>query len=185
MNRRLNLNDTDQYNYNSNPSSKSIDNGTFRSSTGSSNTFLRNPQKLTAFGELATPQSRLMALILDALIFGLGFGVIWIIWFVTLADKGTTPGHHLMGQVVIDAETGTPLGWKRMAVREILIKGLLHWVLGSFLFMANYIVDGAFVLTSKQRTLHDMMVGSQVLQHSDKTILRKLNSDEVDEWLSR
>ena len=185
MNRRLNLNDTDQYNNNSNQSSTSIESGIFRSSTGSSNSFLHNPQKLTAFGELATPQSRLIALILDALIFGLGFGVIWIIWFVTLADKGTTPGHHLMGQVVIDAETGSPLGWKRMAVREILFKGLLHWVLGSFLFMANYIVDGAFVFTSKQRTLHDVMVGSQVVQHSDKTILRKLKVDEVDNWLNK
>jgi uncharacterized RDD family membrane protein YckC len=153
--------------------------------TTSSQSFLFNPQKFTPFGELATPQSRLIALLIDALIFGLGFGVVWIIWFITLADKGSTPGHHLMGQVVVDAETGIPFGWKKMVVREILIKGVLHWILGGFLFMANYIVDGAFILTSRQRTVHDMMVGSQVIQRSDKTIIRKLKVDEVDEWLNK
>jgi uncharacterized RDD family membrane protein YckC len=151
----------------------------------SSQSFLFNPQRHTKFGELATPQSRLIALLLDALIFGLGFGVVWIIWFITLAEKGTTPGHHLMGQVVIDAETGIPFGWKKMVIREVLIKGVLHWILGSFLFMANYIVDGAFILTSKQRTVHDMIVGSQVIQRSDKTIIHKLKVDEVDNWLNK
>lgn len=147
--------------------------------------FLLNPSRSTAHGDLATPQSRLIALLLDALIFGLGFGVVWIIWFITLAEKGTTPGHHLMGQVIVDADTGIPFGWKKMVIREILIKGVLHWILGSFLFMANYIIDGAFILTSTQRTLHDLAIGSQVIQRSNKTILRKLNGDEVDNWLNK
>lgn len=156
-----------------------------RESFGKTSTFLSNPQRQSPVGELATPQSRLIALIIDALIFGFGFGVIWIIWFINLADKGTTPGHHLMGQVVVDAETGVPFGWKKMVIREVLIKGVLHWILGSFLFMANYIVDGAFILTSSQRTLHDLAVGSQVIQRSDKTIIKKLKVDEVDAWLNK
>ncbi len=90
-----------------------------------------------------------------------------------------------MGQLVIDANTGQPLGWKRMLVREILIKGVLQWFLGSFLFMANYIVDGAFILTRTQRTVHDLLVGSQVIQMSNKTILNKLKVDEVDRWLNK
>lgn len=176
MNRKINL---DYDNYNDHSTSEQ------QSSGKSSSQFLLNPSRNTIHGELATPQSRLIALLLDALIFGLGFGVVWIIWFITLAERGTTPGHHLMGQVVVDADTGVPLGWKRMAIREILIKGVLHWILGSFLFMANYIIDGAFIFTSTQRTLHDLAVGSQVIQRSDKTILRKLKVDEVDTWLNK
>ncbi len=136
-------------------------------------------------GGLATPQSRLIALLLDALIFGLGFGVVWIIWFIALANKGTTPGHHLMGQVVVDLNTGTPLSWKRMIVREVLLKGLLHWVLGSILLMTNYIIDGAFIFREGRRTLHDILVGSQVMQYSDKTIINKFNVDEVNKWLNK
>ena len=137
--------------------------------------YLNNQFTKTAIGVPATPQSRLIALILDGLIFGLGFGVIWIVWFITLADKGTTPGHHLMGQTVVDVSTGETFGWKKMAIRELLIKGVLHWVLGSFLFMTNYIIDGAFIFRSSQRTLHDLLVGSQVIQSSEKTIIHKLN----------
>ena len=136
-------------------------------------------------GPLATPQSRLIAFVIDAVIFGFGLGIVWVIWFITLAERGTTPGHYLMGQVVVDAKTGEVFGWKKMVIREVLIKGIVHWILGSFLFMANYIVDGSFILTSKQRTLHDLMVGSQVIQCSDKTIIRKLKVDEIDGWLNK
>jgi uncharacterized RDD family membrane protein YckC len=147
--------------------------------------FPQNPFLNSPIGILATPQSRLIALLIDVLIFGLGFGVVWLVWFITLADRGTTPGHHLMGQVVVDAHTGQSFGWKKMVVREILIKGILHWILSSFLFMANYIVDGAFILNRNQRTLHDLVVGSQVIQLSDKTIIKKLSVDEVDNWLNK
>jgi hypothetical protein len=133
----------------------------------------------------ATPQSRLIAFLLDAAIFGFGLGIVWIIWFITLAEKGTTPGHYLMGQVIVDAQSGKVFGWKKMVVRELLIKGLLHWILGSFLFMANYIVDASFIFTSTQRTLHDLMVGSQVIQCSDKTIINKLKVEEIDGWLNK
>lgn len=141
--------------------------------------------KLTSLGPLATPQSRLIAFLLDAAIFGFGLGIVWIIWFITLAKKGTTPGHYLMGQVIVDAKSGELFGWKKMVVREVLIKGLLQWILGGFLFMANYIVDGSFIFTSTQRTLHDLMVGSQVIQCSDKTIIKKLKVEEVDGWLNK
>jgi uncharacterized RDD family membrane protein YckC len=155
------------------------------SSKGKVDASSNNLRKVAAIGRLATPQSRLIALLIDALIFGLGFGVVWLIWFAYLADRGTTPGHHLMGQVIVEADTDESFGWKKMVVREILIKGVLHWILGSFLFMINYVVDGAFIFTKKERTIHDMMVGSQVIQRSDKTIIRKLKVDEVDDWLNK
>ncbi len=146
---------------------------------------LLSQSKVEKHGPLATPQSRLIAFAIDAVIFGFGLGIVWVIWFITLAEKGTTPGHYLMGQVVVDSKSGEVFGWKKMVIREVLIKGILQWILGSILFMANYIVDASFIFTNKQRTLHDLMVGSQVIQCSDKTIIRKLKVDEIDGWLNK
>ena len=137
------------------------------------------------YGPLATPQSRLIAFVIDAAIFGFGLGIVWIIWFITLAEKGTTPGHYLMGQVIVDAKSGEVFGWKKMVVREVLIKGLLHWILGGILFMVNYIIDASFIFTSSRKTLHDLMIGSQVVQCSDKTIIKKLKVEEMDSWLNK
>ena len=141
--------------------------------------------RVEKYGRLATPQSRLIAFILDAAIFGFGLGIVWIIWFITLAEKGTTPGHFLMGQVIVDAKSGEVFGWKKLVVREVLIKGLMHWILGGFLFMVNYIIDASFIFTSSNRTLHDLMIGSQVIQCSDKTIIKKLKVEEMDSWLKK
>lgn len=141
--------------------------------------------RVEKYGRLATPQSRLIAFFIDAAIFGFGLGIVWIIWFITLAEKGTTPGHYLMGQVIVDAQSGEVFGWKKMVVREVLIKGLMHWILGGFLFMVNYIIDASFIFTSRQRTLHDLMIGSHVIQYSDKTIIKKLKVEEMDIWLNQ
>lgn len=141
--------------------------------------------RVEKYGRLATPQSRLIAFFIDAAIFGFGLGLVWIIWFITLAEKGTTPGHYLMGQVIVDAKSGAVFGWKKMVVREVLIKGLMHWILGGFLFMVNYIIDASFIFTSSQRTLHDLMIGSHVIQCSDRTIIKKLKVEEMDSWLNK
>ncbi|MDO8645007.1 MAG: RDD family protein [Candidatus Planktophila sp.] len=141
--------------------------------------------RVEKYGQLATPQSRLIAFLIDAAIFGFGLGIVWIIWFITLAEKGTTPGHYLMGQVIVDSQSGEVFGWKKMVVREVLIKGLMHWILGGFLFMVNYIIDASFIFTSSQKTLHDLMIGSQVIQCSDKTIIKKLKVAEMDSWLNK
>ena len=144
-----------------------------------------NSSRVEKYGPLATPQSRLIAFVIDAAVFGFGLGIVWIIWFITLAEKGTTPGHYLMGQVIVDAKSGEVFGWKKMVVREVLIKGLMHWILGGFLFMVNYIIDASFIFTSSQRTLHDLMIGSHVIQCSDKTIIKKLKVEEMDSWLNK
>lgn len=136
-------------------------------------------------GELATPQSRLIAFLIDCAIFGASLGIGWLIWFIILSEKSTTPGHHLMGQLIVDATTGKPLARGKLVLREVLLKGIGQWILGSFLFFLNYIVDGAFLFTDKKRTVHDLIVGSQVIQRSNKTIVNKLGADEVDGWLSQ
>lgn len=153
--------------------------------TDDKSSYRHNPSPHSYRGELATPQSRLIAFLLDAVVLTFGLGIIWLIWFITLAEKGTTPGHYLMGQVIVDSKSGATFGWKKMLVRELLVKGLLQWLLSGLMFYCNYLIDGAFIFNRSNRTLHDMVVGSQVIQKSDNTIIKKLNLEKVDSWLER
>lgn len=122
-------------------------------------------------GEVVSAQSRFIAYTLDGLIFGFSFGIGWLIWFLMLSQKSTTPGHYLLGHTIVDAESGENLSVGKLVVRELLLKGVLQWILGSFLFLMNYAIDGAFLLTSKKRTVHDMIIGSQVIMSGEKALI--------------
>lgn len=115
-------------------------------------------------GSLATPQTRLVAFMIDGFIFGITLGVGWIIWLAILAQRGTTPGHHLMGQKIVDNSSGKNLSVIKILIRELLIKGLFSWIIGGMTMMLNYVIDGAFIFTEKKRTVHDLIMGSTVIQ---------------------
>lgn len=123
---------------------------------------------------LATPQSRIAAFFIDLTLFGVTFGVGWLIWFFIIAERGTTPGHDLMGQVVVNGKTGEPLSLGKMVLRELLLKGLLASILGSMTMFINYLIDGGFMFRADRRALHDYLVGSEVMQMRSSTILEKL-----------
>lgn len=126
--------------------------------------------------ELATPQTRAIAFILDAVLMGLLLGVGWFIWFLMIAGRGTTPGHDLMGQVIVDAKSGKPATFGKMFIRECLVKGILSMFLASMTMFINYIVDGAFLFREDRRTLHDHLIGTDVVQSRTTTLLEKLES---------
>ena len=125
---------------------------------------------------LATPQSRIIAYLIDLTLFGVTFGVGWLIWFFMVAGRGTTPGHDLMGQRVVSAKTGEPLSIGRMVLRELLCKGILATVLGSMTLFINYLVDAAFMFRENRRALHDLLLGSEVVQVRSSTLLDKLQN---------
>lgn len=121
-------------------------------------------KKISRNRVLAAPQSRLIAYILDATIFGFTLGVGWFIWFLIIADRGTTPGHELMGHQVVKVEGGRPLTIREMLVREIFVKGILIWIVASFTMFLAPIADCALIFRSGNRTGHDYIVGSEVIQ---------------------
>jgi len=125
---------------------------------------------------LATPQSRLIAYILDGAIFGCTLGVGWIIWFFTLAGRGTTPGHELMGHQVRDIRTGLPASAAKMVIRECIVKGVISWTLASFTALLNYVIDGAMIFREDRRAVHDHLLGTEVVQIRKETIFEKLRS---------
>ena len=125
---------------------------------------------------LATPQCRLIAFVLDGALISITLGVGWIIWFIAIADRGTTPGYDLMGQTIVDHKTGKPLKLGKMLVRELLVKGVLAWIIASFTMFINYIVDGVFIFREDRRSVHDLIMGTDVVQDRSSAILEKLQS---------
>ena len=85
-----------------------------------------------------------------------------MIWtLITWAD-GQTPGKKLLGHVVVDAATGVPFDWGRMALRQFVIQGLLGGLLNGVTLGIYFWVDALMVFGERQRTLHDRMANSVV-----------------------
>ena len=126
--------------------------------------------------ELATPQTRIIAYILDAVLMAALLGVGWFIWFVMIAGRGTTPGHDLMGQVIVDKKTGQPASFGKMIIRECFIKGILQMLLASFTMFINYLIDGALIFREDRRALHDHVMGTEVIQDRNSALFDKLQN---------
>ena len=114
--------------------------------------------------ELASPGARLGSYLLEALlaIFTLGIG--WLIWSFVIWGQGTTPGHKILKQYIVNEKTGKDFTWGQMFVREFLIKGLLVPLLSAFSFGIVYLVDSLMVTRDDRKTLHDRICGSIVVQ---------------------
>ena len=167
-------------NYTSNYGNSHVRNNSYESNSTRETV---NPQNapswsssLYQLAELATPQTRIIAFILDAVLMAALLGVGWFIWFLMIAGRGTTPGHDLMGQVIVDAKTGKPASFGKIFIRECLIKGLLSMFLASVTMLINYIVDGAFLFRDDRRTVHDHLLGTKVVQSRRTALLDTLQS---------
>ena len=114
--------------------------------------------------ELASPGARLGSHLLEALlaIFTLGIG--WLVWSCVIWGQGTTPGHKILKQYIVNEKTGKDFTWGQMFVREFLIKGLLVPLLSAFSFGIVYLVDSLMVTRDDRKTLHDRICGSIVVQ---------------------
>jgi uncharacterized RDD family membrane protein YckC len=130
--------------------------------------------KIKSHATLATPQSRLIAYVLDGFIFGCTLGIGWFLWFCITATRGTTPGHDLMGHEVRDTRTGLPASVFKMFLRECFVKGIVSWTLASITFLLNYLIDGAMIFREDRRTAHDHLLRTEVIQVRDITIFDKL-----------
>jgi uncharacterized RDD family membrane protein YckC len=123
---------------------------------------------------LATPQTRLIAFVLDGILFSLTLGIGWLVWFFIVAQRGTTPGHDLLGHEIVDHATLKPVGIGKLALRELVVKGFLSWLLASFTLFINYIVDGALILREDRRAGHDLLLGTVVIQVRSTPLLEML-----------
>ena len=112
----------------------------------------------------ASAGGRLGSHLLESSLAVITLGIGWVIWSLIVWGKGTTPGHQILKQYVVDEKTGETFGWGRMAVRELLIKGLLCGFLYVVTFSIFYFVDSLMVVRDDRRSIHDRISGSLVVQ---------------------
>lgn len=81
---------------------------------------------------LAKPRERVFAALLDSLIFTVGLGIIWPIWYLKIAKTGLTPGRKIVGLVIIDSKTHIPVPTVKTVTRGLLF---IYVAYGSFVFI--------------------------------------------------
>jgi uncharacterized RDD family membrane protein YckC len=54
----------------------------------------------------------------------------WLIWSLIVWGRGQSPGKQLLGMRVIRSDTRICVSWGRMALREIVCKGIIGLVAG-------------------------------------------------------
>ena len=113
---------------------------------------------------LASVQARLGSFLLDLGLMLVTLFIGWVIWNLYTWKTGQTPAKRLLNQVVVDANTGEVFSWSRMALREFAVKGAAGNIVGGATNGISFVVDSLFVFRQDRRTVHDLIVGSKVVQ---------------------
>ena len=108
--------------------------------------------------QYATPLRRLMAHLLDVILFFLTLIIGYIIWWLIVLGRGQTPGKQLLGIRAIRRD-GSRVSWGIMFLREIL--QFIIWPIGGIGLLA----DGILVLIDdgEHRSLIDRIVDTVVV----------------------
>jgi uncharacterized RDD family membrane protein YckC len=123
-----------------------------------------NPQQIETKEALASAGARLGSYLLEAILAFVTLGIGWLIWSFIVWGKGTTPGHQILKQYVVNESTGETFSWGRMALREILVKQLLCGALAIFTLGVFFLVDSLMVTRVDRKSIHDRISGSLVVQ---------------------
>ena len=114
--------------------------------------------------QLASVQARFGAALLDAALLVVTLVIGWGIWSFFTWQTGQSPAKRILKQVVVDASTGERFTWAKMALREFAVKGLAGQLLSGATNGITFVIDSLFVFRSDRRTVHDLIVGSKVIQ---------------------
>ncbi len=114
--------------------------------------------------QLASVQARLGSFLLDLGLLIVTLFIGWAIWNLFTWKTGQTPAKRMLRQVVVDAKTGEVFSWSRMALREFAVKGVAGNIASGASNGITFVIDSLFVFREDRRTVHDLIVGSKVIQ---------------------
>jgi len=127
-------------------------------------TFVLDPEGTVV---MASRGERLLAWLVNTLIFIFTLFIGWLIWWFIVAPRGQNPGKAVVGNRVIRTNG------EAVRTGGMFIRGLVGQVIGIVPF--GNIIDGAWLLWDKDaQTLHDKVVNSVVVkaQGSEKIVER-------------
>lgn len=108
--------------------------------------------------EYATPLRRLMADIMEVILFFLTLVIGYVIWWLIVLGRGQTPGKQLLGIRAVRRD-GNRVSWGIMFVREI-IKYVAHsFVIGFFADAVLILIDD-----NERRSLADRVVDTAIVR---------------------
>ena len=110
--------------------------------------------------DYATPLRRLMAHILDGILFVLTLAIGYIIWWLIVLGRGQTPGKQLLGIRAV-RRNGDNTGWGIMFLREIL--QFIIWPIGGIGLLADAIL--VLIDDREHRSLVDRIVDTVVVRN--------------------
>lgn len=118
---------------------------------------------------LATPGKRFLAWFLNWLIAAFSFGIVWLIWWIAIANKGMTPGRQIMKLAIIDQRTYEEVSAGRAFIRGTVVFFVLFQViasiLGSVFFGLGFIftcLSASLMFRASRQTLWDLITGTNV-----------------------
>jgi uncharacterized RDD family membrane protein YckC len=117
----------------------------------------------------ASFQHRLGAIVLDATLVFITFGIGWLIWSFIVWGEGQTPAKKILKLRTINFTNGHPATWGHMGIREMLVPmsvSIASTLTGGLALIAWIIVEIVFYSSKNQRTLRDYWVKTAVVNES-------------------
>lgn len=96
-------------------------------------------------------------------IVGLLLSIVMLVVFITQWRRAQSPGKRALGLRVVHADTGQPAGLGQMALREIVLKGIVMYLFSLVTCGIGSIVAAAMVFSARRQTLWDRMARTLVV----------------------
>lgn len=119
---------------------------------------------------LASRGKRFGALLLEILLVVVTLGIGWLIWSLIVYSRGQTPAKQMLQMRVIRVEGQQAAGWGWMALRELVLKAAIVFLLAGVVLLGIVwvIVNGIVLLNNdRNQALWDKMVKTVVISDPD------------------
>ena len=117
----------------------------------------------------ASFQHRLGAIVLDAVLMVVTFGIGWLIWSLIVWSEGQTPAKKILKLRTINFTNGHHATWGHMGIREGLIPisvSIASSLTGGLAYIPWVIIEIVFYFTKGQRTLRDYWVKTVIVNEA-------------------